>query len=187
MEVKREHIEGCRRGDSTSQREVYDLLLPYLNAICGRCLKDTSHRKDVLQESFILIFRNLNQFDPIKGEFHSWASRITINQSLKHNRSSKSRFYTPLESERSQPEVNPEVINQLSNEELAKFLKTMPPKFYEVFNLFIIDGFTHEEIAEMLEIKISLSRKRLARARTWLQEKPKSLNAILGDYRFSIS
>jgi DNA-directed RNA polymerase specialized sigma24 family protein len=56
-----------------------------------------------------------------------------------------------------------------------------------VFNLFIIDGFTHEEIAGMLQIKVSLSRKRLARARAWLQEKPKSLNAILGDYRFSIS
>lgn len=187
MEIKKECIEGCLRGENTAQRELYDLLLPYLNALCGRYLSDTSHRQDILQETFILIFNKIEQYDEQKGEFHSWASRIAINLSLKHNRSSKAEFYTQIESETTQPEVSPVVIDQLSNEELTRFLRTMPPKYYEVFNLFIIDGFTHKEIAGILEIKVSLSRKRLARARTWLQEKPKSLNAILGDYRFSIS
>ena len=187
MEVKKECIEGCLKGEHNAQRELYDLLLPYLNALCGRYLKDTSHRQDILQETFILIFSRIDQYDEQKGEFHSWASRITINLSLKHNRSSKAEFYTQIESETTMPEVSPEAIDRLSNEELTRFLRTMPPKYYEVFNLFIIDGFTHEEIAGMLQIKVSLSRKRLARARTWLQEKPKSLNAILGDYRFSIS
>ncbi len=187
MEVKKECILGCLKGEHNAQRELYDLLIPYLNAICGRYLKDTSHRQDILQEAFILIFNKIEQFDDQKGEFHSWTSRILINLSIKHNRSSKARFYSQIETEKNSPIVSPEVLDQLSNEELVRFLRTMPPKYYEVFNLFIIDGFTHEEIAEMLQIKVSLSRKRLARARVWLQEKPKSLNAILGDYRFSIS
>jgi len=187
MEISKSCIEGCLRGDNSAQRELYDLLLPYLNALCGRYLKDVSHRKDILQEAFIIIFSSIEQYDKQKGEFHSWASRITINLSLKHNRSSRAEFYTHIESETNQPKVSPEVLDQLSNEELTRFLRTMPAKYYEVFNLFIIDGFTHDEIAEMLQIKVSLSRKRLARARAWLQEKPKSLNALLGDYRFSIS
>tara|TARA_B100000768_G_scaffold176863_1_gene190242 strand:+ start:1550 stop:2113 length:564 start_codon:yes stop_codon:yes gene_type:complete len=187
MEIKTECIEGCLRGENSAQRELYDLLLPYLNALCGRYLKDVSHRKDILQEAFILIFSRIEQYDKQKGEFHSWASRIAINLSLKHNRRSKAEFYTPLESETTMLGLNPEAIDRLSNEELMRFLRTMPPKYYEVFNLFIIDGFTHEEIAGILQIKIDLSRKRLFRARVWLQQKPKSLNAILGDYRFSIS
>ena len=187
MEIKKECVEGCLKGDQSTQRELYDLLIPYLNALCGRYLKDTSHRQDILQETFILIFSRIDQYDEQKGEFHSWASRILINLSIKHNRSSKSRFYSQIETEKSSSAVSPEVLDQLSNEELVRFLRTMPAKYYEVFNLFIIDGFTHDEIAEMLQIKVSLSRKRLARARAWLQEKPKSLNALLGDYRFSIS
>lgn len=187
MKIEKECIEGCLSGEATSQRELYDLLLPYLNALCGRYLNDTSHRKDVLQEAFILIFKNIGQFDSEKGAFHSWASRIVINLSLKHNKSSKTRFYSELDKQEELPQVNPEVVNQITDEELIRFLKTMPPKYYEVFNLHTVDGFTHEEIAEMLSIKVSLSRKRLARARAWLQAKPKSLNTLLGDYRFSIS
>ncbi|MFK7755436.1 MAG: RNA polymerase sigma factor [Flavobacteriales bacterium] len=187
MRIEKECIEGCLSGEATSQRKLYNILLPYLNALCRRYLNDTSHVKDILQESFILIFKNISQFDSEKGAFHSWASRIVINLSLKHNKSSKSRFYSELDKQEKLPEVTPDVLNQMTDQELVRFLKTMPPNYYEVFNLYTVDGFTHEEIAQILSIKVSLSRKRLARARAWLQAKPKSLNSLLGDYRFSIS
>lgn len=187
MKISKECIEGCRRGEQTSQRELYDFLLPYLNALCGRYLRETSYRKDVLQEAFILIFNKIDQYDAEKGEIQSWAGRLVINLCLKQNKSGSFVNYGQSDSEKVQPQVNPDVIDQLSNEDLIRFLKTMPSKYYEVFSLFIIDGFSHEEIGKALGIRTSLSRKRLARARTWLQAKPQSLNALLGDYRFSIS
>ncbi len=187
MKVGKECIEGCLRGESAAQRELYDLLLPYLNSVCGRYLDNTSHRKDVLQEAFILIFKKIDQFDSSKGAFHSWASRIVINLSLKQNKGGKKLVHFQVEKDDDAIAVDPDVISQMSNEELIRFLRRMPPKFYEVFILFVVDGYTHEEIAEILGIKVSLSRKRLARARAWLQSKPKSLNLLLGDYRYSIS
>ncbi len=187
MKINKECIDGCLRGENAAQRQLYDQLLPYLNAIVGRYLDDLSHRKDILQEAFILIFNKIDRFDPEKGAFYSWASKIIINLSLKHNKTSKSRFYSNLDGQEEFITVDPKVINQLSNEELIKFLRTMPDKYYQVFNLYAIDGFSHQEISELLGIRTGLSRKRLARARNWLQEKPVSLNKLLGDYRFSIS
>ncbi|MEM7161629.1 MAG: sigma-70 family RNA polymerase sigma factor [Bacteroidota bacterium] len=183
--LRKEVIEGCLREDAESQKTLYRELLPYLNGLCGRYLNDTSHRQDILQEGFIRIFQNLSQFDAEKGKFHSWASRIVINLCLKHNKRSLSWFVRELK-ESDSPDFNPEVVDALSNEELIRFLKQMPAKYYEVFNLHIIDGYSHEEIAKILKIKENLSRKRLSRAREWIKKKPKSLNALLGDYRFSI-
>ncbi|MFT4755310.1 MAG: RNA polymerase sigma factor (sigma-70 family) [Salibacteraceae bacterium] len=185
MKISRDCIEGCLIGDNSSQKELYELLLPYLNALCSRYLNNISTRQDVLQDSFIVIFSKIEQFDSEKGAFHSWASRIVINNCLKQNKSG-SRF-TPFINEKQEESVDPSVLSHLSNEELIRFLKTMPEKYSEVFMLFLIDDFSHEEIAEILGIKINLSRKRLARARAWLKAKPISLNSLLGDYRYSIS
>ena len=184
MEISKSCIEGCLRGDNSAQRELYDQLLPYLNALCGRYLYDTSVRQDVLQESFVVIFKKMSLFNPQKGAFHSWASRIAINNCLKQNKNG-GRFFQ-LQLDKHEESVDPKVMNQLSNEELIRFLKTMPKKYYEVFVLFVIDDFSHEEIGKTLGIKVSLSRKRLSRARVWLKTKPKTLNTLLGDYGYSI-
>lgn len=184
MRVTQLCIAGCLRGEQASQKELYDLMLPYLNALCGRYLNDTSQRQDVLQESFVILFKKLAQYEPQKGAFHSWAGRIVINNCLKQNKSGRSFFQ--FEQNKHEKPIEPDVINQLSNEDLIRFLKTMPRKYYEVFILNVVDGYKHEEIAELLGIRVESSRKRLARARAWLKSKPKSLNYLLGDYRFTI-
>lgn len=188
MRISQKCIEGCVNGDQLHQEELYRILLPYLNALCGRYLRDLAYRKDVLQESFLRIFNKIEQFDPLRGEFHSWSARILINECLKYNRSTKSKRTVRLDNSHTDLlAISPEVISQLSNDELLQFLKTMPEKYYEVFNLFVIDGFSHSEISEMLGIRVSLSRKRLMRAKDWLKKKPNSLNGILGEIRVSLS
>lgn len=188
MHVSHECIEGSINQESSSQKELYEVLLPYLNALCGRYLRDLAHRKDILQETFIIIFGKINQYDASKGEFHSWSAGILINECLKHNRSVRLRKTVKVDDHKSElASISPEVISQLTNEELMRFLKTMPEKFYEVFNLYVIDGFSHAEIAGIVGIKESLSRKRLMRAKDWLKKKPNSLNGILGEYRVSLS
>jgi RNA polymerase sigma-70 factor (ECF subfamily) len=80
--------------------------------------------------------------------------------------------------------VEPEVLSLLGIEDVERFLKSMPEKYYEVFMLFVVDGFDHGQIAEMLGIKVELSRKRLARARIWIQERLERLGVDLVDFKY---
>ena len=182
MNVPEGYIKGCLEGNRIAQRELYNCLLPYLNAICNRYLKNTALRHDVLQESFITIFKKIDQFNPALGAFHSWSSRIVINNCLKNNQAIKkfSAYRTaPLERT-----IDPEALSNLGIEDIERFLKTMPDKYYEVFMLYVVDGFDHRQIAEMLGITAELSRKRLARARIWMQERLERLGVDLVDFKY---
>ncbi len=164
-------IEGCQKKDRSAQKRLYTLLLPYLNAVCGRYLNYTEERQDTLQEAFIKIFTNINQFDPSRSQFKTWAVKITINCCLKCNVKAAKNDTQEFLPEQNSQTVTPKVLEKLSDEDLQNFLKTMPQKYYEVFNLHIIDGFSHKEIAALLNIEEALSRKRLSRARAWLSSK----------------
>jgi RNA polymerase sigma-70 factor (ECF subfamily) len=167
MNITQACLHGCLKRNRAAQKELYDNLLPYLNSICGRYLTNTSLRGDILQESFITIFNKIEQFDPNLGAIHSWASRIVINNCLKQNEKEKKIFEFQINIHDSP--IEPKIIADLNQKDLEEFLKKMPKKYYEVFMLFILDGFSHDEIAEMLGMKVELSRKRLARARAWIQ------------------
>jgi RNA polymerase sigma-70 factor (ECF subfamily) len=179
MLITKECIEGCLKGDRSSQKELFDALLPYLNAICRRYLNNTSLRQDILQDSFLSIFQRIDQYNPERGAVHSWCSRIVINNCLKQNKKGK-RFFEFLPTKHEMA-VNPEVVGAMSDEDLVNFLKRMPDKFYEVFMLYVVDGFSHDEIAVLLGINVELSRKRLARARAWLQSNSTGLETLLGN------
>ncbi len=171
MKIHHEIIDLCRAGDRAAQKQLYHELLPYLNAVCRRYTFDTSRVKDILQETFIRIFRNVHQFDASKGEFKSWAVKIAINCCLRQ-KEKESRFSTiELLPNQHGGKINPVVFRKFSNEEVLNFLKRMPMNYFKVFNLFVIDGFSHKEIADLLQIDETLSRKRLSRARAWIQAK----------------
>ena len=89
MKINSELIQLCIAGNRPAQKQLYTVLLPYLNVISQRYLDEDSQRKDVLQEAFINIFKNLNQFDSSKAGFKTWAAKITINCCLKNNRKYK--------------------------------------------------------------------------------------------------
>ena len=168
MKINNATIQECKKYNPQAQKLVYNTLLPYLNSICKRYLADLQSRNDVLQETFIKIFTKIDQFDPNKGAFKSWSARIVINACLQHSDKTISRKETELTSTEYQIPINPDIIDRLSNEEILTVLQKMPTAFYQVFNLYIVDGFNHDEIAAMLDIKSSLSRKRLGRARDWI-------------------
>jgi len=157
------------------------MLLPYLNVICQRYLNNQSERSDVLQETFISLFKNLHQFDVNKASFKTWATRIAINYCLKNNERGKRNTTQELIVPLHEPKLNPSVLQKLSNEELLLWMKKMPENYYAVFNLFVADGFNHQEIAELLKISESLSRQRLSRAKAWLKDKMPD-HFVLGMY-----
>lgn len=164
-------IAACISNNRNAQRQLYDMLMPYLNVICQRYLNNQSERSDVLQESFISLFKNLHQFDIAKASFKTWATRIAINYCLKNNEKVKRLATQELVVNLHEPSVRPEVLSELTNEELLQWVKKMPDNYYTVFNLFVVDGFSHKEISEMLKIEESLSRQRLSRSKSWLKDK----------------
>lgn len=169
MNVNKKLIEQCKRGNQLKQKELYFMLLPYLRAVCSRYLRNTDLIKDVLQESFIDIFKNLEKYDSQKGAFHKWAVRITINATLKYNQRvnlGKQEEFLVDKHDIIQPS---QALEKISDETLLNILKQMPKGNFEVFNLYVIDGYSHKEIARILNISESLSRKKLSRAKSWLQ------------------
>lgn len=184
-EINIKLIALCLSKDGEAQRKLYGLLLPYLNAISRRYLFDHSYLKDVLQETFIRIFKSLDQFDIQKANFTTWSTKIAINACLSQNSKFKNNRTVELNRATYELADQENVLDSLSVEETQKWLKQMPTDYFEVFNLFVIDGFAHEEIAQMLSIKIELSRKRLSRARLWVKKRIESDTDV--QYKFSIN
>lgn len=170
MVISKDLIQACKRKERVAQQQLYSILLPYLNLICKRYLINTSDTKDALQEAFIKIFSNINQFDSNRGQMKTWAIKITINCALKYNKKMY-RFPTKELDVNEEQASDPEILAKLSNDDLLNLVKKMPKNYFVVFNLHVIDGFSHKEISEILGIEESLSRKRLSRARGWLTTK----------------
>ena len=145
--------------------------MPYLNVICKRYLVNESDLKDALQDTFINIFKSLRQFDVERASFKTWATRIAINCCLKKNAKHKAQATQEFIVDLHEATISPKVLDSLSNAEIIQWLKRMPAQYFEVFNMYVIDGFSHPEIAETLGIEESLSRQRLSRGRAWLKKK----------------
>jgi RNA polymerase sigma-70 factor (ECF subfamily) len=170
MQIEIDLIQRCISNERSAQRQLYDRLLPYLTTIASRYLVDRSFLKDVLQEAFIDLFKNMDKYDPGRASFKTWAVRILINQCLKANRTKSNIMYMDGSIADVPSHIDSGILNQLEDEVLLRFLKSMPPDYYSVFNLHVLDGFSHKEVAEILSISEDSSRKRLSRARLWLEE-----------------
>lgn len=123
--------------------------------------------KDFLQDSWLRIYNNLDKYDQSRP-FEPWIKMITVNECLKNIRDSK-HIFQELEDIRIDTTETP--IEKLNNEDLMKLVNSLPIVFKAVFNLYVIDGYSHKEIAELLQISEATSRSKLARGRTWLQQK----------------
>ncbi|MGH1339701.1 MAG: RNA polymerase sigma factor [Aureispira sp.] len=167
-------IDRCINGNRDGQFKLYNLMLPYLNAICKRYLTNTTDLKDVLQDTFISLFKNLHKFNPKKASIKTWTTTIAINNCLKYNAKNAKKPTEQLIADIHSTPITPVAFENITIAEILSYLKQMPQPQYEVFNLYVIDEFSHKEISLMLGIKTSLSRKRLSRARTWIKERIES-------------
>ncbi len=163
-------IQGCRNLNRTSQREMVDYLSPYLYAICRRYTDSHEDAKDVLQDSLISIFNNMDQCKSNEtAVFKSWSARITVNTALSKKRKLSYKMERN-ELETDTRNFSPPVHSQLNVEDILKLLHLLPEKQRTVFNMVVIDGFSHKETAQMLQIKESSSRTFLVRAREKMQQ-----------------
>jgi len=163
-------INGCIAQDQRLQKTLVLRYSPMLLAVSMRYCEGKPAAQDILQDSLVKILRALPQYES-KGSFKAWMKRIVINTALK----SKSRIRFQREhsglDHLPDQEMNPEVYSQLGVNELMNLINSLPEGYREIFNLAAIEGYSHQEIGELLNIAPSTSRSQLARARKMLQKK----------------
>ena len=165
-------VRECLSGSRLAQKEVYERLSSRMFSLCIRYVGDREIAKDVLHDGFIVLFSKLNTYKG-EGSFEGWARRIFVNTALMSMRKGDVLKYSEgLEGgEAIKVTVNPTAIGQLEAETLMKLISQMPAGFRTVFNMYAIEGYSHQEIAKALDITEGGSRSQLSRARIWLQEK----------------
>ena len=166
-------ITKCKNNDRRAQYELFNQFLPYVNVIVRRYLFDQNNVKDVVQEVFITVFKSIKtSYDPAKGTFKPWLRTITINRCIKQNKNNK--VFEDLEVVEKVASVEPIVFSNFDQEELLKYLQKMPESYRVVFNMSVIDDYSHSEISAILGISEMSSRKKLSRARNWLNQRIQS-------------
>ena len=161
-------IEGCKRGDRAAQKALFEWLVPYMRGAVKRYIWGEELVQDVLQEAFIRIFRNLERFDAEKGSLRPWAARIAVNVAITEGQK-RSKVDNPRPN--AEVAISPDVLERMAVEDIVKVLRTMPEEQYTVLNLHAFEGFSHDEIGEMMGITAAFSRQRLWWARKWVKQR----------------
>lgn len=161
-------LKQCKNFDRKAQRQMVDLLAPFLSSVCKRYVRSAADVQDQVQEALILVFNNIEQFRGGEKEFHFWCRRIAINVCLQKFRKKNVQLES-LESGLDPAEI-PDVFSRMGVEEILNALYLLPDNQRVVFNLSILDGYTHAEISQELNIAESYSRTLLTRARSALQD-----------------
>jgi RNA polymerase sigma factor (sigma-70 family) len=173
MNVDKQHeqelIKACIEGDSKAQKNLYTR---YSRMMFGMCLRYSSNyddAKDILQDGFVKVFTKLGQFTS-SGSFEGWMKRIFINTALEHYRSNRNHMnQSDVEFANEKPHHD-FTIEKISQQEIIAILNKMPDGYRNVLNLYIIEGYSHAEIGEMMGISEGTSKSQLSRARVILQK-----------------
>lgn len=161
-------IENCKKNDAKAQSQLYTLYASKLFSLCLKYSNDYAAAEDTLHDAFITIFKKIEQYRH-KGSFEGWMKRIAINTALQKYRSVG---VFDIINEELLEEVTVEVDNDdIQIDFLLKIIQELPDRYRLVFNLYALDGYSHSEIAEMLNINVGTSKSNLARARLILKEK----------------
>ncbi len=161
-------IKDCKRQDLKAQEQLYRLYGSKLFSICLKYSNNYSSAEDTLQDAFITIFSKIDQYKG-EGSFEGWIKRITINTALQKFR--KQKVFEIIGEEQLE-EIEIEIDEDtVSLEYLLEIIQQLPDRYRLVFNLYVLDGYSHKEIAEMLTISAGTSKSNLARARNILKQK----------------
>lgn len=159
-------INGCKKNDIKAQEQLYREYSPKLFSVCLKYSRNYAEAQDNLQDGFLLIFDKIQQY-AFKGSFEGWMKKVLINHILQQYR--KEAFLSLVEDYIIE-EVEIE-YDDISIEYLMKIIQELPDRYRLVFNLNVIDGYSHQEIATMLKINIGTSKSNLHRARMILKDK----------------
>ncbi|MDX1784082.1 MAG: sigma-70 family RNA polymerase sigma factor [Aequorivita vladivostokensis] len=170
-----ELIIQCKKQDATAQGELYKQYNRILFAICLRYSPNYTEAEDNLQDAFITIFKKIEQYNA-KGSFEGWMKRVTVNTVLQKYR--KQRTFEIVDEGQIEDEAEVEIESEeIPLDFLLKIVQELPDRYRLVFSMYVMDGYQHKEIAEMLGISDGTSKSNLARARMILKNKIEDYNA----------
>ena len=161
-------IQNCLEGDRKSQKALYELYAPRLFPVCLRYTKNQMDAEDVLQDGFVKVFNNLNKFKG-EGSFEGWIRRIFVNSAIEHLRRRKQETTGCELFENVITDREPSALDNLYNQDLKKITKKLSPGYQTIFNLYAVEGLSHQEIAKELGITESTSKSQFSRAKALLR------------------
>jgi RNA polymerase sigma factor (sigma-70 family) len=162
-------IKQCLRNNAKAQRALYDLHRVKWFMICLRYAPNKSEAEDMLQEGLINVFKELKQYDSKKATFSAWSNKVMVNAALQYLRKWKNlNLNQSIEDYEDSFAQTEDVIEKLSTKELNSFVQKLPDGYRVVFNLYVMEGYKHREIAELLSISESTSKTQLLKAKKML-------------------
>ncbi len=164
-------IQGCLQGKRKAQEVLYTLFAAKMLGVCMRYATDKMEAEDMLQNGFIRIFSKMQDFKG-EGSFEGWIRRIMVHSAIEYYRKHhKMMQLVDLETPGAEQTVNAAAASNLETKDLLAIIQTLPPGYRMVFNLYAIEGYSHKEIGEIMNISEGASKSQLSRARTILKEK----------------
>jgi len=162
-------IEGCIRGDRKMQHDLYQRFAPKMYGVCLRYAGNVEEAEDILQEGFIKIFNKIGSYRG-EGSFEGWIRRIFVNTAIEHFR--KKTYLQPItEMEESTVEGKYlSVLDTLAEKDIIQLVQQLSPGYRTVFNMYVVEGYTHRQISEILGISEGTSKSQLSRAKLILQD-----------------
>lgn len=168
-------IEGCKKGKRKAQSQLYNQYCGAMLAIAMRYCENRTEAEDALQDAFVNIFKRIKDFEGRReGSLTAWIKTIVINSSLSLNRKNKKHNYTEdvTEMKIADPNVVPieeDNSDEEKRERILNAVQELPAGYRSVFNLYVMEGYSHKEIAEILEISENTSKSQLSKARKYLK------------------
>lgn len=161
--------ERCLQNDRRAQEEIYNLFSSKMFGMCKRYAQSNAEAEDILQNGFIKVFTKARLYDG-KGSLEGWIRRVMVNTAIESYRQRKISFVEMTDPEATQLKSMLDADNT-GYTDLLRLVASLPLGYRTVFNLYVVEGFSHKEIAAMLGISESSSKSQLSRARNWLKDK----------------
>jgi RNA polymerase sigma factor (sigma-70 family) len=162
-------IRGCLEGNRRMQEEMYRRLSPRMYAVCLRYAGNAEEAEDILQEGFIKVFKKLDSFRS-EGSFEGWVRRIFVNTAIEHFRRKKYLMPVTEKEENTIEGKYTSVLDDLGAKDIMALVQELSPGYRTVFNMYVVEGYTHKEIADILGISEGTSKSQLSRAKVILQD-----------------
>lgn len=172
-----EHLlPKCIAGNAKAQQRLYEAFLPYVYTICKRYSIPNSYLKDMIQDIYSNVFNSLSNYQSDTGSFKTWLRTIAVYKLIDYKRREKPADLELLEYT-NQLTVSETVFDDLYLQNLLDLIEDMPNGYRIVINMFLVEGYSHKEIASHLEISVETSRSQLSRGKSWLRKRLIDLNS----------
>jgi RNA polymerase sigma factor (sigma-70 family) len=162
-------IQACIEKDAAALKILYEEHYPIMFSVCKRYARNEAEALDILHDGFIKVFNNISKYQ-IGTSLIAWIKRVIVNTAIDYYRRESRRRSVDIEDAKGIVQDSPDALSKMSAEEILELLQHLTPAYRSVFNMYVIEGYSHKELADILGITESTSRSNLVKARTKLKE-----------------